>query len=453
MQSNHLTEGRISEALLKLAMPIMGTAFVQMAYNITDIFWVGQLGSNSVAAVGTGGFFAWIAMALTFLSKLGTEVKVAQSVGRKDETALKGYVKSGIQICVFSALLYSIILIFFRKPLISFFNLKDVSVVAMAEEYTFIIGTGMIFTFMNQMFTSLWNGYGSSKTPFAVNFVGLTVNIILDPILIMGLIGFPSLGVQGAAIATVFAQFLVFCIFLYLTRTNEVLFSNLDFRGVVEWEKMKEIGRIGLPAGFQNGLFAFFAMMISRIIADWGAVAVAVQRTGAQIEAISWMTANGFSTAISTFIGQNYGAGKWDRIRKGYIAGMFMVGLIGVFTSLVLIVWGRPIFSKFIPEREAIEIGTSYLRILGYSQFFMCIEIVTAGGFNGFGKTLPPSIVSISLNALRIPMSLWLAATVLDLDGVWWSITLTSVVKGCLLTCWFIYFLFYKNRFLNETVL
>lgn len=453
MQSNNLTEGRISEALLRLAMPIMGTAFVQMAYNITDIFWVGQLGSNSVAAVGTGGFFAWIAMALTFLSKLGTEVKVAQSVGRKDEKALKGYVKSGIQICVFSALLYSAILVLFRKPLISFFNLKDLHVVAMAEEYTFIIGTGMIFTFMNQMFTSLWNGYGSSRTPFAVNFVGLTVNIILDPILIMGMFGFPSLGVQGAAIATVFAQFLVFCIFLYLMRTNEVLFSNLNFRSGVDWDKVKEINQIGLPAGCQNGLFAFFAMIISRIIADWGAVAVAVQRTGAQIEAISWMTANGFSTAISTFIGQNYGAGKWDRIRKGYIAGMFMVSLIGIFTSLVLVVWGRPIFSKFIPEREAIEIGTSYLRILGYSQFFMCIEIVTAGGFNGFGKTLPPSIVSISLNALRIPMSLWLAATVLDLDGVWWSITLTSVVKGCLLTVWFIYFLFYKNRIPAETVL
>lgn len=449
MYSNNLTQGRISEALLKLALPIMGTAFVQMAYNITDVFWVGQLGSPSVAAVGTGGFFTWIAMALTFMSKLGTEVKVAQSVGKGDERALKGYVKSGIQMCIISAILYGSMLIFLKKPLISFFNLKDLKVVAMAEEYTFIVGTGMIFTFMNQMFTSLWNGYGSSRTPFMVNFVGLTTNIILDPILIMGIFGVPSLGVKGAAVATVFAQFLVFCVFLYLMRTNEVLFSNLDFRGGVEWDKIKEILKIGFPAGFQNGLFAFFAMVLSRIIADWGSVAVAVQRTGAQIEAISWMTANGFNTAIGTFIGQNYGAGRWERIRKGYIAGMLMVSLIGIVTSSILIFWGRPIFSKFIPEPEAIEIGTSYLRILGYSQFFMCIEIVTAGAFNGFGKTLPPSIISISLNALRIPLALMLASTVLDLDGVWWSVTLTSIVKGCLLTGWFIYFLFYKNRTLD----
>lgn len=450
MQTNNLTEGKISKALLTLALPIMGTAFVQMAYNLTDVFWVGRLGSLATAAVGTGGFFTWLSMSLTFVSKLGTEVKVAQSVGKKDEQAIKSYVRSGIQLCVSMGLIYGLLLIFLRQPIVAFFNLRDGRVVTMAEEYIRIVGTGMLFTFMNQMFTSLWNGYGSSRAPFAINCIGLSVNMLLDPLLIHGYLGFPKLGVEGAAIATVFAQFMVFCVFLMLTRRNPVLFSDLHLLRRFDGEKMAEIVRIGFPAGFQNGLFAFFAMVISRIIADWGAVAVAVQRTGAQIEAISWMTASGFNTAIGAFTGQNFGAGRWERIKKGYLIGLGMVSIVGIASSLLFLFWGGEIFARFLPEEEAVRLGTSYLRILGYSQLFMCIEILTSGGFNGFGKTLPPSFVSIFFNALRIPLALLLSSTALDLNGVWWSITLTSICKGILLTAWFCYLLFWKEDHLSR---
>lgn len=450
MQTNNLTEGKISKALLTLALPIMGTAFVQMAYNLTDVFWVGRLGSLATAAVGTGGFFTWLSMSLTFVSKLGTEVKVAQSVGKKDEQAIKSYVRSGIQLCVSMGLIYGLLLIFLRQPIVAFFNLRDGRVVTMAEEYIRIVGTGMLFTFMNQMFTSLWNGYGSSRAPFAINCIGLSVNMLLDPLLIHGYLGFPKLGVEGAAIATVFAQFMVFCVFLMLTRRNPVLFSDLRLLRRFDGEKMAEIVRIGFPAGFQNGLFAFFAMVISRIIADWGAVAVAVQRTGAQIEALSWMTASGFNTAIGAFTGQNFGAGRWERIKKGYLIGLGMVSIVGIASSLLFLFWGGEIFAKFLPEEEAVWLGTSYLRILGYSQLFMCIEILTSGGFNGFGKTLPPSFVSIFFNALRIPLALLLSSTALDLNGVWWSITLTSICKGILLTAWFCYLLFWKEDHLSR---
>lgn len=450
MQTNNLTEGKISKALLTLALPIMGTAFVQMAYNLTDVFWVGRLGSLATAAVGTGGFFTWLSMSLTFVSKLGTEVKVAQSVGKKDEQAIKSYVRSGIQLCVSMGLIYGLLLIFLRQPIVAFFNLRDGRVVTMAEEYIRIVGTGMLFTFMNQMFTSLWNGYGSSRAPFAINCIGLSVNMLLDPLLIHGYLGFPKLGVEGAAIATVFAQFMVFCVFLMLTRRNPVLFSDLRLLRRFDGEKMAEIVRIGFPAGFQNGLFAFFAMVISRIIADWGAVAVAVQRTGAQIEALSWMTASGFNTAIGAFTGQNFGAGRWERIKKGYLIGLGMVSIVGIASSLLFLFWGGEIFARFLPEEEAVRLGTSYLRILGYSQLFMCIEILTSGGFNGFGKTLPPSFVSIFFNALRIPLALLLSSTALDLNGVWWSITLTSICKGILLTVWFCYLLFLKKDHLSR---
>ncbi|WP_242947321.1 MATE family efflux transporter, partial [Clostridium haemolyticum] len=151
----------------------------------------------------------------------------------------------------------------------------------------------------------------------------------------------------------------------------------------------------------------------------WGNVAIAVQKVGSQIESISWMTAGGFQTAISTFVGQNYGAKKWDRIIDGYKAAVIIVGTIGVFATCLLIFGAEPIFSFFIPEKSTIPYGVDYLKILGISQFFMCMEIATAGAFNGMGKTVPPAIVGIVFTGLRIPSAL-MVSKYLGLNGVWW---------------------------------
>lgn len=182
-------------------------------------------------------------------------------------------------------------------------------------------------------------------------------------------------------------------------------------------------------------------MITARIIAQWGPIPIAVQKVGSQIESISWMTAGGFQSAMSAFIGQNYGAKKWDRVFKGYFSGLAIVSVIGIFATCLLIFGAGPVFSVFIPEEEAIRYGIVYLKILGLSQLFMCIEITTAGAFIGHGKTLPPSIVGILFNALRIPGALILSSTFLGLDGVWWAISISSILKGVVLSTWHILFL------------
>lgn len=438
MIKTNLTEGNISNVLLKLALPIMGTSFVQTAYNLTDMFWVGKLGSNAVAAVGTAGFFTWLSMAFIFISKIGAEVGVAQAVGRDDIKEARSYIKSAIQINVLLALLYGGSLMLFRNPLIQFFGIEDSNVVSQAVGYLSIIGFGMIFGFINPVFTAILNGSGNSKTPFKINVIGLLINMTLDPLLILGIGPFPALGVKGAAIATVFSQMMVSLIFISTIRKDPELFRGLNLLKLSGETKVKEISRLGLAPAVQSGLFTVFAMFIARIVADWGSIPVAVQRIGSQVEAISWMTAGGFSTAISAFTGQNYGAEKWDRIKKGYYKAITLAGGVGIFATLLLIFGGEAIFRLFLAEEEAVRMGIDYLRILGYSQIFMCIEITTGGAFNGMGKTVPPSVVGIFFNALRIPLAIILSSMdSLGLNGVWWSISSTSIFKGIVLVIWF----------------
>jgi putative MATE family efflux protein len=296
--------------------------------------------------------------------------------------------------------------------------------------------------FINPVFSGIYNGLGDSKTPFYVNSIGLLFNIILDPILIFGFAGLPALGVQGAAIATVLSQFMVTMIFVLLIWGKRSPFSEFHlFVKPIKSVSLK-IFKFGTPVALQSGLFSIFAIILGRIIAHWGPIPIAVQKVGSQIEAISWMTAGGFSTALSSYVGQNYGAKKWDRIWKGYIIGISAVSVVGVLASLLLIFFAEPIFRLFIPEQEAIRQGAIYLRILGVSQLFMCLEITTSGAFNGLGKTVPPSIVSIFFTGARIPAALILSSpALLGLSGVWWSISASSIFKGIILVIWFMIFL------------
>ena len=437
-----LTEGSIFHALLKLALPTIATSFVQMAYGLIDMIWVGRLGSGAVAAIGTSGFFTWLANAFILIPRIGAEVGVAQSVGRQDKEGVARAIRHSIQLILALIVLYAAGLFALRDPLLRFYRLGE-EIQGMASTYLAIICVGLPFFAVNPVFTAIFNGSGDSTTPFRINALGLLSNIILDPLLIFGLGPIPRMGVAGAALATVLAQILATTVFIVETRRRPELFSGLRFFSKPDWQYLRRMVTMGLPMSLQSALFTLISMVIARIISAWGPVAIAVQRVGSQVESISWMTANGFQTSMSAFTGQNYGARNGQRVYRGYFVGLGIVSVIGVVTGAALIFAPRLLISIFLHEPEAIAIGANYLRIQGFCQLPMCVEILTAGAFIGLGRTSPPSIVGIAMNALRIPASLIASAIGLGLNAVWWIISITATLKGVILSAWYL-------RFMND---
>lgn len=435
MEKNlNLTEGNILGTITKLALPIMGTSFIQMAYNLTDVMWLGRLSTEAVAAAGTAGFFMWFAAGLILISQIGVGVGVAQSYGRDQINEAKKYISNGIQLDFIIAIIYSLILYIFRYEIISFFTIDNMDVFHMAIEYLKIIALGMTFHFINPVFSTILNSSGDSMTPFKVNTIGLIFNMILDPLLIFGIGPIKGFGIKGAASATVLAQIIVFLIFVIIGKKNETLYSNVRLFRKPEFTYIKKIVKLGFPAFLQTSAHSGIGMILTRIVAGFGSTPIAVQSVGSQIESLSWMTSEGFSAAISAFVGQNYGAKKYDRIKEGYKKGMGIIGTIGILATLLLVLGAGPLFKIFIPDDAyALKEGISYLRILGLSQLFMSVEIGTAGAFNGLGRTTIPALVGISLNACRIPIALILSGTALGLSGIWWSISATSIIKGIIL--------------------
>lgn len=420
----------ILPALTRLAVPIMATSLVQMAYNLTDMLWIGRLGAGAVTAVGTAGLYIWMSQGVVDLARIGGQVKVSQSLGSQEVQEAGQFAKGAIQIGIFLALLFGVVSLLGAGSLIGFFGLQSGQIIMDSERYLQITGGAIIFSFLNAVLTGILAAEGDSKTSFRVNVVGLIFNIIMDPILIFGLGPFPKMGVEGAAIATVGAQIVVTILFAIAVRDDRVIFDKFRVFGKPSFCHMRGIVQIGLPAAMQKMLMAGISMVLTRLVTSWGDTAVAVQRVGSQIESISWMTAEGFGVAINSFTGQNYGARQYKRVKNGYVAAVKIMTLWGLFTTAVLIFLSVPIFRVFIAEPAILSAGSDYLKILGASQIFMCIEILTIGAFAGLGKTMLSSVISTIFTVLRIPMAVALSATTLGLNGIWWAITLSSVLKG-----------------------
>lgn len=433
----NLLEGNILPALSALALPIMATSLIQMAYNLIDMIWIGKIGASAVASVGAAGMFMWLSNGLATLAKMGGQIKVGHALGAQKKEDAASYAQSSIQMGIVFAIGFGILSIVFADEMIGFFQLNSAQVIQDAKLYLMITCGLVIFSFMNQIFTGILTAMGNSRTSFIATGIGLVLNIMLDPLFIFGFGAIPPMGVAGAAIATVLAQLVVMLLFLHTILRDTVLFSNIHILHSYSSQHTMEIFRIGLPSAVQSMLFSDISMVIARLIAGWGDAAVAVQKVGSQIESISWMTAEGYAAALNSFVAQNHGAKNTDRIREGYRLSMIVMLSWGVFCSLVLIVFPQLIFQVFIQEAEVLPMGVDYLRILGVSQLFMCMEITTAGAFSGLGKTLPPSIVSITLTGARIPMAILLGRW-LGLNGVWWAITISSIGKGIVLLGWFL---------------
>lgn len=439
MEGN-LTKGPILKTLTKLAIPIMASSFLGTLYNITDMAWIGLLGSKAVAGVGVGGMFTWLSQGLAAMARMGGQVQVAQCIGRGERDRAHGFAQAAVQLATLMGMAYAVISLVFTRQMVAFFQLTDPEAQTAALSYTKIACGLIVFSFLTLTMTGLYTAQGDSKTPFLANLIGLVTNMILDPVLILGPGPFPKLGVVGAAIATVTAQAIVMMMMILgvIIQKKENVLKGIRLTAKIPKEYLGGLCRIGIPTAIQGMAYCAISMVLTRMVSAYGAEAVATQRVGGQIESISWNTADGFAAALNAFIAQNYGAGKMDRVRKGYRASLWTVGIWGLLISFVFICFPKAIADIFFHEPKAVATAVGYLVIIGFSEAFMCVELMTVGALSGLGRTRLCSIISIAFTSARIPLAIILGGLI-GLSGIWWALSITSIIKGIIFTCTFLW--------------
>ena len=434
-RSTDLLSGPILLNLSRLAIPIMATGFVQTAYSLTDMAWIGLVGSRATAAVGAAGMFTWLASGLVTIPKMGGQIELAQSVGAGNEEHAGNYLRAALKLTIGLILIFSVLAVIFTPQMIGFIGLNDSTTILMAESYNRIACGLYIFQALNLTFTGIYTALGDSRTPFLANCVGLVGNMIFDPLLILGIGPFPELRVEGAAIATVGAQAVVTLIFILKRKQSDyAILRRIGLLSRVKGRYYIRITKMGLPAALQDTFYSFVGMMLTRMVSAFGDDIVAVQKVGANIEQIAWMTGQGFGAAVNAFIAQNFGAGRIDRVKGCYIAAVKLMIAWGIIATGILYFGSGPLYRIFLHEQELIPLGANYMRIIAYGELFVCIELMTNGALSGLGHTGICSLICMSLTGIRIPVGYFLSSTSLGVDGIWWAYTVTSIAKGVVYT-------------------
>lgn len=449
-QSNNyvrdLTQGNITRELFSLALPLLAISFIQMAYNLIDILWIGRIGSEAVAAAGSIGMLMWMMNSFALISKVGAEITIGQSIGARRLDKASIYASHTTTIAIILGIAFGVTFFLFPNPYVSFYQLEN-DIAAQAEGYLRIISLGIPFVFLGLNFSGIYIGSGRSDIPFYFNSAGLIINIIVDTLLIFGIGPFPEMGVKGAALATIISQGVVVFLFINHLKKERGLFGGFSYFIRPRKSYTINILKLGLPIAAMNVYFAFINMNLARIASLYGGhLGIMSQTTGGQIEGVTWNSSSGFSTALGSFVAQNYAAGKMNRAKNAFRTTLILMGILGGIASIAFMGYGKEIFSLFVPEKEAYMAGGEYLFVLGISQLFMMLELTTQGMFNGLGRTSPPAIISIVFNTLRIPLAIFLGSRI-GVTGVWWAITITSIFKGSIL---FIWYLLLKRRVLKE---
>ena len=400
---NGITEGRISSQLLLFFFPILFGTFFQQLYNTVDAIVVGQyLGTEALAAVG-GGTGTAINLLIGFFTGLssGATVIISQYYGAKDYKDTSKATHTAIMIALIGGVLILAIGILFTRPILELIGTPD-DVIDLAESYMRIYFLGSIFNTVYNMGAGIFRALGDSKKPLYFLIVSCLVNIVLDILLV----GFTDLGVAGAAWATIFSQAAsAVLVLIYLRKLDEDI--RLKLRELkIDPMILKGTMRIGLPAGIQSVLYTISNLIIQANVNSFGTATAAAWAAYGKLDAVFWMAINAFGIAATTFVGQNYGARLYDRVRSGVKISLWMGGVMTILISGLFLLLQDKGLMLFTTDQEVLSIGVEILLILVPTWItYMPIEILS-GVMRGCGKTLIPTIITVV--GICVLRALWL---------------------------------------------
>lgn len=436
---NHLLEGSLLKATVALAGPMLISALLQNAQSLIDLFWVGRLGSESVAALALSGTILMLMFPMIMGMAAGTVAVVSRRIGesRQEDAADTAGQAIGLAFALGLAIGF---LGYAVAPRLCLALGAQPDVVKLATDYLQISFLGM-FTVCVLFIGghSVFQAAGNSVIPMLVMMLANVLNLILDPILIFGLLGCPRMEIRGAALATVIAQAIAATVAMALLGSGSFGIHVHARRLLPKPRIALSILRIGLPGSGQMLARSLMALVLMRIVAASGTAAMAAYGIGLRFHMIILMPAFALGNAAATMVGQNLGAGKQTRAQHAaWLAAAIDVAIM-VTCGTLLIVLAPTLVGFFDPAPDVTAIGTAFLRTTSGFFVFVGLAIVLGRAQQGAGDTMGPMVCTIiSLWGLQVPLAIWLSRVLTPpTQGIWWAVAIAVTVHGLLVTAWF----------------
>lgn len=433
-QAHDLTQGDEAKQLIRMSLPMMLGIFAILFVNLADTWFVGQLGTDQLAAMGFTFPVLMIMTGLAFGVGAGASSVIARAIGANEWALVRSYSTQAIVIAVGIAVLFAIIGMLTIEPFFRLLGAPE-AVMVYIREYMHIWYLGCFLVVVPMVGNACIRASGDTRLPSVVMMTVAVVNLILDPLLIFGLWGFPALGVQGAALATIIAYAMAFLVSL------DVLIRRLKF---LSWEgctqrvmqSWKSILKIGVPAAGTNLINPLSAAIVTALVAAYGSDAVAGFGVASRIEMFAVLPIMALSTIMGPFAGQNWGAGKLDRLNRALRLSMNFSWAWGMFIALILWLFGHWIVVMFTDDPDAYESARLYMNIVPITFALYGIVMTVNSVAQGIGDAIPALMFSLArLIAIYLPVA-WLLSHYFGLDGIYWAAAIANALVGFAAILW-----------------
>jgi putative MATE family efflux protein len=429
-----LTQGGETKAIITFAIPMLIGNIFQQFYNMVDSIVVGNfVGTTALAAVGISFPIIFLMISLVMGLTMGTMVLVAQFYGARNYEKVRATIDTGYITLFWAGLVMTVIGVV-STPMILTLLKVPADVFPQASAYLRIIFAGLLATFGYNAISAILRGLGDSKTPLFILIAASLLNVVLDLVFVVAF----HWGVSGAAWATIISQAASFIGGLvYLDTRNKLV--SLDIKRLMfDSAIFKKSLEIGLPTGVQQVMVSVGMMALSRIVNGFGTSTIAAFAAASRLDTFASMPAMNLSQAISTFTGQNMGAGKTERVKRGHLSALMVSSVISLVAGAAMLIFGSGLMSLFTPDAEVISIGARYLAIVGATYVLFSTMFINNGVMRGAGDAFIPMINTIlALWVVRIPCAIFFTGTLgMGSDGIWWSIP-AGWLMGATFSTWY----------------
>ncbi|WP_044191577.1 MATE family efflux transporter [Hyalangium minutum] len=425
-----LTTGSIPRHMVAFSIPMLVGSFLQTAYSFVNAIWVGQfLGTAALATVTVSFPVIFVLAAIGMGLTMATNILVSQNYGAKRMDALRQVVDSSTVLIYSLAIVLTVLGELLAPSILRAMDTPE-DIFEPSVSYLRVFLLTLPFSFGVFVIRSMLQGVGDSKTPLYFQVGSLLATTALDPVLMFGWLGLPKLGLVGTAWASLVSQIgLLLALIVWLRRKKSPVapaWPRLSHLGPVTWQTL----RIGLPSSVQQSFISIGIVLVTGIVNGFGEVATAAFGAASRIDQIAFMPAMTFGMAISTLAGQNLGAGHHHRVKEIFWWGCLFSGGITLIISVVAVLFPEALLRIFVKDAPVLELGVSYLHIVGACYVFFALLFVSNGIINGAGHTLTTTVFSlISLWVVRVPGAYWLSRSLGHVRGVWYALSLSFLVS------------------------
>ncbi|MBU2100435.1 MATE family efflux transporter [Candidatus Micrarchaeota archaeon] len=425
-----LTQGSILRNLIFLALPIMFGMLLQTAFNVIDTIFIGMLGANALAAVSITFPVVFIFIAFASGLGIGSTTLVAQAIGRKDLKKADNVAEHSLLLAVVTGIIIAVLGIIFGKYVFVFMGATP-EILKLTLAYSDTIFVGFIFLFIGFISQGILQAEGNSKTPMINMIISVIINIILDPIMIFGLFGFPALGIFGGALATVIARSIGAGLNIYyiLKGKGIIKIKPRDFS--FNTKIFKDIVFLGAPASAGQLTISIGLTMVMSFVGVFGVHAIAAYGVGTRLDSLAILPILGLTSASIAIVGQNIGAKKIERAKKTIFYSTAISSVLMAFVAVIFILFPKPFFDLFSSNEEVLSIGIAYLSISAFAYPFRGILMSIAAGFQGAGKTFLAMITTGIYWILIVLLAFFLKES-FGIKGIWYSILISAVLGSAI---------------------